>query len=336
MTQRRATSLAGLSRPAQPTWIRGWLLAAAVYNVAWGAWAVLFPGAFWRLVGMEQPNYPFLWQCIGMIVGVYGVGYAIASRDIARHWPIVLVGLLGKVFGPIGFVWACWVEKQVPPHFGLTILTNDLLWWPAFALSLRYAWLANERERRWIEDAPLDVIDAHVLEQARDQRGTSLGSLSEGAGVLVVLLRHAGCTFCREALADLARDRAEIERSGTRIVLVTQSSEAKAAAEATRYGLVDVSRISDPDRNLYRAFGLRRGTLGELFGARVWVRGFSAGILARHGVGGLDGDGFQMPGAFVLKDRRVIRAYRHRDAADRPEYCELVSPAESERVASLG
>ena len=41
-----------------------------------------------------------------MIVGVYGVGYATAALDPSRHWPVVLVGLLGKIFGPIGFLSA--------------------------------------------------------------------------------------------------------------------------------------------------------------------------------------------------------------------------------------
>ena len=56
-----------------------------------------------RAVGIEPPNYPELWQCIGMIVGVYGIGYLAASTDPVRHWPIVLVGFLGKIFGPIGY-----------------------------------------------------------------------------------------------------------------------------------------------------------------------------------------------------------------------------------------
>ena len=41
-----------------------------------------------------------------MIVGVYGVGYWIAGDDPYRHWPIVLVGFLGKAFGPVGFATA--------------------------------------------------------------------------------------------------------------------------------------------------------------------------------------------------------------------------------------
>jgi ligand-binding SRPBCC domain-containing protein len=73
-----------------------------------------------------------------MIVGVYGIGYLIAANDSRTHWPIVLVGLLGKVFGPIGFLVAL-LRGTFPLLFGLTILTNDLLWWIPFAMILRDA-----------------------------------------------------------------------------------------------------------------------------------------------------------------------------------------------------
>jgi hypothetical protein len=85
---------------------------------------------------MARPNYPELWQCVGMIVGVYGVGYWVAARDPFRHWPITLVGLLGKIFGPIGFAQALWVGS-FNIKFGSTILTNDLIWWIPFFLILR-------------------------------------------------------------------------------------------------------------------------------------------------------------------------------------------------------
>jgi small multidrug resistance pump len=51
------------------------------------------------------------------------------------HWPIVLVGLMGKILGPIGFAKALYYGV-FPPLFGLTILTNDLLWWVPFGLIL--------------------------------------------------------------------------------------------------------------------------------------------------------------------------------------------------------
>ena len=120
-----------------------WVLyAAAVYNILWGGFVVLFPEALFRWVEADVPRYPELWQCIGMIVGVYGVGYAVAARDPLRHWPIVLVGLLGKILGPVGFFEAVVIRDVFPLAFGVTILTNDLVWWVPFALIL---WRARRR-----------------------------------------------------------------------------------------------------------------------------------------------------------------------------------------------
>lgn len=121
-----------------PTWARAWLLAAAAYNLAWGGFIILFPDVLFVWTGMEAPRYSQIWQCVGMIVGVYGVGYWLASRDPLRHWPIVLVGLLGKILGPIGFLDAA-SNGALPWAFGWTILSNDLLWWPAFGAILWHA-----------------------------------------------------------------------------------------------------------------------------------------------------------------------------------------------------
>jgi hypothetical protein len=81
-------------------------LGRGTYNVLWGGFLVLFPLALFRVLGMEPPNYPQIWQCVGMIVGIYGVGYAAAALAPLRHWPVVLAGLLGKILGPIAFLSA--------------------------------------------------------------------------------------------------------------------------------------------------------------------------------------------------------------------------------------
>ncbi len=122
-----------------PGWARTTLLAAAVYNLAWGTFVILWPGLPFTWLGIAAPNYPGLWQCIGMIVGVYGVGYGIAAGNPVRHWPIVLVGLLGKIFGPIGFLNAA-INGEFPWAAGWTILTNDLIWWVPFTAILLHAW----------------------------------------------------------------------------------------------------------------------------------------------------------------------------------------------------
>jgi small multidrug resistance pump len=124
---------------SSPRWMYVALTLAAVYNLLWGAFVIFFPSAVFDWVGMPQPTYPQLWQCIGMIVGVYGVGYGIAAYDPVRHWPIVLVGFLGKVFGPIGMIQAL-ATGALPAAFALNCVGNDVVWWIPFALILRHAW----------------------------------------------------------------------------------------------------------------------------------------------------------------------------------------------------
>lgn len=90
------------SDPA-PRWMRAILLAAGAYNVVWGAFVVLFPTAMFRWLEMPLPNYPQLWQCIGMIVGVYGIGYAIAAFDPFGTGPSCWLGSWEKSLAR----WAC-------------------------------------------------------------------------------------------------------------------------------------------------------------------------------------------------------------------------------------
>lgn len=114
-----------------------WL--AAVYNILWGMMNVLFPYFFFDFAEMAPPTYPELWQCIAMIVGVYGVGYGIAATDPVRHWPITLVGLLGKVFGPIGFTYAYFMGTFTLKA-GMFLVFNDLIWWIPFSIILYRAY----------------------------------------------------------------------------------------------------------------------------------------------------------------------------------------------------
>jgi|SaaInlStandDraft_1057018.scaffolds.fasta_scaffold27024_2 ligand-binding SRPBCC domain-containing protein len=123
-------------------WASGWLIAAGVYNLVWGTSVIIWPHWLFDVTGLERMKYSEIWQCVGMIVGVYGIGYLIAATSPRTHWPIVLVGLLGKIFGPLGFAFAM-LRGVFPPIFGLTILTNDLVWWIPFSLILRDAWCSR-------------------------------------------------------------------------------------------------------------------------------------------------------------------------------------------------
>jgi small multidrug resistance pump len=129
-----------------PRWMSIVLVLAGIYNIAWGAWTIISPNLSFSYSGMQVPDkplhYPQLWQCIGMIVGVYGIGYTLAARDPVRLWPLVFVGFLGKFFGPIGL--ACGViNNEIPPQALVTVIPNDLIWWMPFILILLHAYRAN-------------------------------------------------------------------------------------------------------------------------------------------------------------------------------------------------
>jgi hypothetical protein len=119
---------------------------AAAYNVAFGAWTIARPRAFFDRLAMDAPRYPAIWQCLGMVVGVYGLGYGYAALRLDRAAPFIALGLLGKTLGPIG--WVATVRGGEWPIRTFTlVLFNDLVWWLPFGLFLLEGTRAGARLR---------------------------------------------------------------------------------------------------------------------------------------------------------------------------------------------
>lgn len=166
-----------------------------------------------------------------------------------------------------------------------------------------------------------------ALESLRDDSGRSLKQLCDDRPTLVCLLRHNGCTFCRETIAVLAAQKDELLRAGLSVAVVGMSdSVSSLKALGDRFGLSGVAWIVDPDRLLYQALALGRGSVLQLLGPRVIWSGLR-GLLRGYGFARPKEDPFQMPGTAIIHRGRVLRQYIHRSAADRPDYqalaCEL-------------
>lgn len=324
MSQATKTRVNDTSQTA-PGWIKPVLRLAGIYNLVWGAWVILFPDAYFNWLKMELPRYPEIWQCVGMVVGVFGVGYWIAANDPRRHWPIVLVGFLGKVFGPIGFLYAVW-QGNLPWAFGLTNITNDLIWLIPFALilfdALSYHSQPDKGERLPLKEA---------LSRAVSQKGKTLKALNQEGPVLVMFIRHAGCVFCREALADLSKERNTFESQGVTLAVVHMSSPEEAAELFARYDLDDIHQFSDPTCQLYRSFGLARGSITQLLGPKIWWRGFLAWIRG-NGFSSIQGDGFQLGGAFLLNNGQIAESQLAANAAERLDLAQMACAAGSCRL----
>jgi hypothetical protein len=146
--------------------------------------------------------------------------------------------------------------------------------------------------------------------------GETLEEASRQQLLAIVFLRHFGCVFTRQILRGLETLRDEVERHGGRLVIVHMLEK----GGETRYtGTQDgVASIADPSRELYHAFGLRRGGCLELLGPKVWYRGIQA-LFRGCGVGPVAGDGLQMPGAFLFRNSRIVAGEPARTAADLPD-----------------
>jgi len=118
---------------------RATFAAAAAYNLSWGLFAAADPQWLFRFASMAPLNHPEIYQCLGMVVGVYGIAYAEVARRPEHGWLIAAVGLLGKVLGPIGMLNLVATDAW-PARAVVLCLTNDLVWWIPFGLYLKDAW----------------------------------------------------------------------------------------------------------------------------------------------------------------------------------------------------
>ena len=119
---------------------RRWFYAAAIYNAGWAIAVTLFPSPLLRLIGvaLHSSMLPFI-QVIGMMVGVYAIGYYLLARDPRRYCGFIWIALAGKTLGPLGFLYYA-STGVLPWTFGWTCVFNDIIWWPVFwRFALRYA-----------------------------------------------------------------------------------------------------------------------------------------------------------------------------------------------------
>lgn len=303
-------------------WMKAILMVAGIYNILWGISVVFFPQFWFQFVNLELPNYIPLWQFMGMTSAIFGLGFIMASFNPLRNWVIVLMGLLLKMLGPIGFLYY-YLHHEIPGVIINMHITNDIIWWIPFAIILY-----NAYKHDYLLDNEIIAYTEHNTEELlawfNSNKGNSLLELSYEQPVMLVFLRHFGCTFCRLTLTDINRYREAIEKQGTKIVLVHQLSEEHGQQELEKYHLQSLEHVSDPELTLFKGFRLRRGTLLQLFGWHEWKSFFRNGLLKGLFIGAPgEQDPFQMPGIFILKDGKVVKQFIHQRASDVPSYVAL-------------
>ncbi len=302
-------------------WMQYLLLAAGLYNIVWGGIAFVRPDYFLEQLHMHFANDHWISKAIGMLEIIFGIAYIIASRKPFKHWLIIFIGFVVKFVVSAGYLYYAYAEL-IPQQLIAMVMANDMVWLLPFGMIL-YQTFEHYQSTRELEAYDMNPRKLKSLGNIYTNQGKSLQEHTDASPTMLVFLRHFGCPFCREMLTEIKHNRAQIEREGAKIVLVHLVDDAKAEEITRSFGLQDLPRISDPDRRIYKAFGLSRGSVSQLFGFNVMVRGMMHAFLKLNPPRPFIGDGFQMPGIFVIHKGMVIHTFKHTSLADRPDYIEL-------------
>lgn len=281
----------------------------ALGNFAFGLTLLLFPEISLEQLTITGASGPLFFQVLGLLSIAFGVGYLIASLEPARHYAVISVGSIFRGFFILLLLKAYFFNEIGLK--GFVLMTLYLTVGLAFLVAILFdSYEQNTKE----ESAPKQFYD--LIKYVRTNKGQTLLELSEQNNVLLIFIRHFGCTFCRETVSEIAKLDSGIKGKNLTPVFIHMSDPDFADEFFARYYDHPVLHVSDPSRVLFRSLGLKRGTLWQLFGPKVVFRGFWAGFFKGHGLGAFEGDFLQLGGYFVLSKGQVVFEHKTRGAAD--------------------
>lgn len=294
-----------------PQWMTSVLWAASLYCLGFSVVSICWPDQAFSFTRLHATGHHALVRLIGLLYLVFAMNYFFAARDPIRHWRLVLLCTV-KVVAVILVAGVTWWRDIIPPRLAILLVFDDLLWLMPLIMIL-WATVQANLGRPPKYQQPLSIPQAAASYELSS--GESLTEASQKQEIVLVFLRHFGCTFTRQLLRGLELLESQAAQRQARLVLVHMLQSGK---ELTYLGdRSGIARIADPYCELYRSFGLGKAGFWELFGPRVWLRGLHA-LIRGCGVGSIAGDGLQMPGAFLFHQNSVIASQPAQSAADLP------------------
>ena len=160
----------------------------------------------------------------------------------------------------------------------------------------------------------IPVLDA-------DGKTISLSALWKPRTLVLAFTRHFGCPQCKEMMDELHNVRPELETRGLALAIVTQGTPEQAKRFCAERA-AGATCLADPDRRVYAAYGLGRGTTDQtLLSPRIWKSNRrvkqAKGFTPEPPPAGQDA--FVMSATFIIgTDGRVRLPYYYEDIADHP------------------
>jgi len=117
-------------------WMKFVLRFVAFFNVGAGLFMLVGYHETYKIIGMNKPDVSFPIQLVGILVGLFGVGYYLVAKNPIENRNVLLLGFLSKLLGSCLATWYV-VRGQLPPQFVAVYFFADVIYLPPFYLILR-------------------------------------------------------------------------------------------------------------------------------------------------------------------------------------------------------
>ena len=121
--------------PLKP-WMRFLLRFVGVYNILAGFSMLVFYHEGFKFLGIPKPQLMLPLQLVGILVGLFGVGYLLVARNPIENRNLLMLGFWSKALGSalgVGYV----VLGKLPPVFLVILFFADIVYLPPFYVIMR-------------------------------------------------------------------------------------------------------------------------------------------------------------------------------------------------------
>ena len=121
--------------PLRP-WMWYLLRFAGTFNLLAGAGMICLYHEGYKLLGEPRPTLILPVQVMGILVGLFGVGYHLVASNPLQNLNILMLGFWSKALSSALALW--YVGRgRLGPGFGVVVFFADVIYLPPFYVILR-------------------------------------------------------------------------------------------------------------------------------------------------------------------------------------------------------
>jgi hypothetical protein len=133
-------------QPLRP-WMTFLLRFAGTYNLLAGVCMICFYHEGYKMLGVPKPELVLPLQIMGILVGLFGVGYHLVAMNPIQNRNILMLGFLSKALSSVAALYYVGVG-ELPLSFVPVLFFSDIVYLPPFYVIMQRLYRVAALERR--------------------------------------------------------------------------------------------------------------------------------------------------------------------------------------------